>query len=229
MVTHSLQRGIKKFQTRGYDAALKEIEQLPVHQRDCWKPIKLSTMKESEKKKALKSLIFLVEKKSGKIKARHFANGSKQRACWMSQDDMASPTAMTESVLIMATIEAEEKRDIATFDVPNAFIQTPAERDDQGDRSILMKIKGAMIDMLLEIDDVYKDIVTHEHGQRGECSAFTHNEQSMECSCQAGLLFYKTFRASVERIGHKVNPHDPCVANQTIRGKHHTITWTMRC
>ena len=35
VVTYSLQRGIKKFQTRGYDAALKEMQQL--HERDCWK------------------------------------------------------------------------------------------------------------------------------------------------------------------------------------------------
>ena len=163
VITCSLKKGIEKFSTRGYDAALKEMEQL--HERDCWKPIKLSSMKPSEKRKTLESLIFLVEKKSGKIKARHCANGSKQRQ-WMDQDQTASPTAMTESVLLTAVIEAQEHRDVATFDIPNAFIQTPVEdTDDQGDR-ITMKIRGAMIDMLLEIDSSYEEYVTWDRGQR---------------------------------------------------------------
>ncbi len=104
-----------------------------VHDRDCWKPIDVSTMSAQERKKALESLIFLVEKKSGTIKARHCANGSKQRA-WIDSEDAASPTIMTESVMLTATIEAEEKRDVATFDIPNAFIQTAVEEQDaQGD------------------------------------------------------------------------------------------------
>ncbi len=219
VITYSLKKGIEKFQTRGYNAALKEMEQL--HERDCWKPIRVSEMKPTEKKKALESLIFLVEKKSGKIKARHCANGSKQRQ-WMSQDQTASPTAMTESVLLTAAIEAEENRDVATFDIPNAFIQTPVEeQDDQGDR-IVMKIKGAMIDMLLDIDQTYKDFITEEKGQR---VLYVHILRAIYGMLMSGLLFYKKFRASIERIGYKINPYDPCVANKIIRGKQHTLTW----
>ena len=96
-------------------------------------------MTQSEKEKALESLIFLVEKKDGKIKARHCANGSKQRQ-WIRSDEAASPTVMTKSVLLTAAIEAKERRDVATFDIPNAFIQTMVdETDEQGDR-IIMKI-----------------------------------------------------------------------------------------
>ena len=95
----------------------------------------------------MESLIFLVEKKCGKIKACHCANGSKQRQ-WMRPEEAASPTVMTESVLITATVEAKEQRDIATFDIPNAFIQTEVDEiDADGDR-IIMKIRGAMVDML---------------------------------------------------------------------------------
>ena len=43
---------------------------------------------------------------------------------------------------------------IATFNIPNAFIQTEVDRiDADGDR-IIMKIRGAMVDMLLEIDSI---------------------------------------------------------------------------
>ena len=80
----------------------------------------LYSVSASERKKALESLIFLVEKKDGRIKARHCANGSKQRQ-WMPSEEAASPTVMTESVMLTGAIEAKERRDVATFDIPNAF------------------------------------------------------------------------------------------------------------
>jgi hypothetical protein len=42
----------------------------------------------------MESLIFLVEKHDGRVKARTCANGSTQGA-YMEHDDAASPTAMT--------------------------------------------------------------------------------------------------------------------------------------
>ena len=220
LVTYNLKRGIEKFGRKGFDAAKGEMQQL--HDRDCWQPIKLQSMTKDERRKALESLIFLVEKKDGRIKARHCANGSKQRQ-WMDSDEAASPTVMTESVMLTATIEAQEQRDVATFDIPNAFIQTGVdERDAQGDR-IIMKIKGAMIDMLLEINyELYKDCVTYEYGQR---VLYVHIRRAIYGMLMSGLLFYKKFRASIEKIGYVVNPYDPCVANKTIGGKQHTISW----
>ena len=112
-------------------------------------------MTPTEKAKALESPIFLVEKNSGTIKAHHCANGSKQRN-WIRPEDAASPTVMTESVLLTAAIEAHENRDVATWDTPNAFIQTAVEELDQDGDRIIMKIRGAMVDMLLEIDESYR-------------------------------------------------------------------------
>jgi hypothetical protein len=42
---------------------------------------------------------------------------------------------------------------------------------------------------------------------------------------QASLLFYKKLRKDLEGIGFKINPYNPCVANRTINGKQHTLTW----
>ena len=219
LMARLLSQGIDKFKQKGYDSAKNKMKQL--HDRDCWKPISIQGMSKTEKAKALESLIFLVEKKSGTIKARHCANGSKQRK-WMDTEETASPTVMTESVMLTATLEAEEQRDVATFDIPNAFIQTHVdERDAQGDR-IIMKIKGAMVDMLVEIDPQYEEFVTWEHGQK---VLYVHILRAIYGMLMSGLLFYKKFRASIEKIGYIVNPYDPCVANKTVRGKQHTISW----
>ena len=48
----------------------------------------------------------------------------------MNRDEVSSPTVNTESTLLTAVVEAEEEREIATCDIPNAFIQTHAEEKD---------------------------------------------------------------------------------------------------
>ena len=69
LVTYSLAKGLKKFGGRAFDSAYGEMEQL--HDRDCFKPINMRTMSQSERRKAMESLIFLLEKKvTKKIKSR---------------------------------------------------------------------------------------------------------------------------------------------------------------
>ena len=85
-----------------------------------------------------------------------------------------------------------------------------------------MKIRGAMVDMLLEIDEAYQQFVVMENGQR---TLYVHILQAIYGMLMSGLLFYKKFRTSIKKIGYKVNPYDPCVANKMINGKQHTISW----
>jgi hypothetical protein len=65
---------------------------------------------------------------------------------------------VTEAVLLTCIIDADEERDVAVIDIPNAFIQTRIE--DEADMAII-KIRGVLVDVLLKIaSDVYKDFVT---------------------------------------------------------------------
>jgi hypothetical protein len=51
------------------------------------------------------------------------AGGNKQQD-YTSKEDASSPTVATESVLLACIIDAEEERDVAVVDIPNAFVQT---------------------------------------------------------------------------------------------------------
>ena len=53
----------------------------------------------------MESLLFLVEKRDGKVKARFVANASSQRE-YMGGEQSASPTVMTESFMITSVIDA---------------------------------------------------------------------------------------------------------------------------
>jgi hypothetical protein len=72
--------------------------------------------------------MFLKLKRDGKIKGRTVAGGNKQRDC-ISKEDASSPTVATESVLLPCIIDAEEHRDVAVVDIPNAFVQTRVENE----------------------------------------------------------------------------------------------------
>jgi hypothetical protein len=76
---------------------------------DTWKPIHTKKLTREEKMKALLSLLFLKEKRTGDIKGRACINGAPQRS-YISKEDAASPTISMESTFITASIAAHERR-----------------------------------------------------------------------------------------------------------------------
>jgi hypothetical protein len=71
---YSLIAGLKKFGEKGWEAALGKMK----HLRDMsvFNPIDASTLSALDKRRALQSLIFLVDKKDNRIKGRTCAHGS---------------------------------------------------------------------------------------------------------------------------------------------------------
>jgi hypothetical protein len=97
-------------------------------------------MTQVKRKRAMESLIFLVEKCNGRVKAMTCANGSTQHA-YMEGNDAACPTAMRELMLINATINANQMLDVMTADILNAFVQMDVDKKNhvKGEH-IIMKI-----------------------------------------------------------------------------------------
>ena len=105
METYNLKKGVMKFGEKGSQAAYKEMKQL--HDRVCFKPINTNTLTPTERKRALESLLFLVEKKTGEVKARTVANGSVQRI-WMNKEESSSPTVSTTGLFITLAVDAKD-------------------------------------------------------------------------------------------------------------------------
>ena len=121
MTQLSLKAGLKRWGDRAYAAAHAEMKQLHMH--DTFKPKHWHELTRLQKQTILESHIFLKEKRCSTMKGRTVADGSKQ-CDYMSKEDASSPTVTTESVLYTCIIDAEEGRDVAVIDIPNAFIQT---------------------------------------------------------------------------------------------------------
>ena len=105
--------------------------------------------------------MFLKEKCCSTIKGRGCADGRKQRI-YINKDDANSPTVATKLLLLTCLINAAENRDVATVDVPGAFMQSNMEVPDTH-----MKIEGKMVDILTKIiEKYYKKYVIEENGKR---------------------------------------------------------------
>jgi hypothetical protein len=217
MTQLSLKAGLKNWGERGYKAAHAEMKQL--HMRDTFKPLHWKDMTKAQRKSILESHLFLKEKRSGEIKGRTVAGGNKQQRDFISKEDASSPTVSTEAVLLTAVIAAEEGRDVAVVDIPNAFIQTRIE--DEADMAII-RIRGVLVDMLVDIaPDVYKPYVTVD--KKGVKSLIVQCLNAIYGTMVASLLYYRKFCKSLTSYGFEFNPYDPCVANKMVNGKQLTI------
>jgi hypothetical protein len=157
MTQISLKAGLKEWGEEAFTAAQSEMKKL--HFRNTFKPKHWREMSQVQRQTVLESHMFLKQKRDGKIKGRTVTGGNNQRY-YISKEDASSPTVTTESVLFSFIIDAEEERDAAVVDIPNAFVQTRVENEKD---MAFIKIRGILVDILVEISpDVYKSYVSKD-------------------------------------------------------------------
>jgi hypothetical protein len=157
MTQHSVKKGLKKFGAAGVSAVLDELQQL--HDRQVIEPKGPTEITEEERRAALRYLMFLKEKRCGKIKGRRCADGRKQRE-YTSKDETSSPTNAIESVMLSCTIDALERRNVATANIPGAFMQTDMEG------TVHMMLEGKMAKLLVKIDPkLYRKYLMNRNGK----------------------------------------------------------------
>jgi hypothetical protein len=68
--------------------------------------------------------------------------------------------------MITSVVHAHEGRDVMTADVPNAFVQTELPKTKINEDRVVMKITGALVDMLCSLDPSYEHYVAYDKGKR---------------------------------------------------------------
>jgi Reverse transcriptase (RNA-dependent DNA polymerase) len=210
----SAKAGLKMFGTKGADALMKELGQLIVMK--VMSGCNSRELTPDQKKNSLKYLMFLKEKRCGRIKGRGCADGRKQRV-YKTKIETSSPTVSIESLMLSCMIDAMEAWDIATCDIPGAFMQADI------DEEIHVKFDGELVDLLLKVDPTLGKYVTMERGKK---VLYTLLNKALYGTVQASLLFWKRLSSFlIDKHGYKRNPYDWCVVNKTINGKQSTIVW----
>ena len=161
----SAKKGIKMFGERAIAALLKEYNQMdkcPMPRKPVFGAVDYHTLSVQEKKEALEAVNLIKEKRDGKIKGRICANGKKQRQYLKYDENVYSATCATESLMTTLIIDALEKRDVATFDVPGAFLQIEMPKD----KNVLLVSRDEFVDILCEVNLLYKEHVRILNGEK---------------------------------------------------------------
>jgi hypothetical protein len=214
LTQYTLKKGLKEFGKDGITALGKEMAQL--HTRRVAKPVDGNILTRDQKRASLQYLMFLTKKRCGQIKARGCADGRKQRET-TSKELASAPTDAIESVMLSATINAMEGRDVATVDIPGAFMQANIEE------VVHVKFEGEIAEMLVKMDPkLYRKYVKDENGKT---VLYVELLKALYGTLQAALLFWKLLSGKLEKWGFTINPYDWCVANKMIDGTQCTIVW----
>ena len=201
-------------------AAAAEAELKQIHMRSTFVPKHYKNLTAKQRDQILEAFLFVEKKKSGQVKGRLVVNGKMQRG-HISKDEASSPTAHSESIMLTGVIDAMEGRDVATGDIPNAFVGVVVTDEDK-DYRVLVRLRGRVVDILCKIaPDVYKRYVTVN--KKGEKTLIVQCMNALYGTMVASLLYYKKFVKSLKRNGFKMNPYDPCVANKIVDGKVLTV------
>jgi hypothetical protein len=211
----SLKKGLKHFGIKGAHAVVAELRQLD--NRDVIKPVARKDLTYEQKKKALNYLMYLKQKRCGRIKARGCADGRKQRD-YKTKEETSSPTVTTEAVFLTAVINAQERRKVMTIDIPGAFMHVDI------DELIHVRLEGPMAELLTRVDpDKYRTYMSKESGKQ---VLYVELQKALYGTLQAALLFWENLTEFLTvELGFEVNPYDSCVVNKTINGKQCTVLW----
>ena len=218
MTQLSMKAGLKRWKQKAENAVTSELEQL--HFRDTFEPLNPKKLSKDEYSKVLESHLFLKEKRDESVKGRMVAGGNKQRS-EIDAIEATSPTASLEAVLLTATIDAQEGRDVAVIDIPNAFVQTRITNEK--DKAI-MRLRGKLAELLVKVaPKIYTKYVTVN--KNGQTVLYVKLLNALYGIMKAALLYYQRFVKDLKSIGFELNPYDPCVANKMVNGEQLTIVW----
>jgi len=183
------------FGDAGIKAVLKELQQ--IHDRGVLEPTDQSKMTLEEKKAALAYLMLIKEKSSGVIKGRGCADGQKQRL-YTNKEDSSSPTVAIESVFLTSVIDSKENHDVATIDVPGAFMQ--ADMED----TVHMKLEGTMAELLINLAlDVYKKFAYKHNGKTMLYVLLKRHYMALsKLLCCFGSIFHLNCRSGILNLTH---------------------------
>ncbi|KAL7572191.1 hypothetical protein ACA910_005538 [Epithemia clementina (nom. ined.)] len=118
--------------------------------------------------------------------------------------------------MLSLIVDAHEGRDVAVADVVGAYLNAKM-RD-----FVIMKLTGAAVDIMCQVNPKYHDYVTQEKGQP---VLYVQLTRALYGCITSALLWYELFASTFQEQGFTLNPYDPCVANRLINDKQCTVVW----
>ena len=119
--------------------------------------------------------------------------------------------------MLTATINALEGRDVAVVDIPGAYLSADVDND------VHVVFRGTLAEMMVMSDPaLYRPFVSYA---TGKTVLYVRLQKSLYGCLKIALLFYEKLVGDLETYGFKINPYDPCVANNMVGRKQLTLCW----
>ena len=188
LTQYHVSKGLRIFGDAGKEAVLKEMRQFD--DMDTIEPMNPNNMSKEDVDGALEYLMFLKEKRCGKIKGRGCADGRPQRL-YTGKDESPSKTVTVESVMLTSMVDAMERRDVATVDIPGAFLQTDMNE------LVYMVIRGKLVDTLLKNNrNKYEEFVVYKNGVK---ILYGKLKKALYGTLRASLLFWRNLTSNLKK------------------------------
>ena len=166
----------------------------------------------------MEAVTVVKQKRCGKIKGRTCADGSKQHRYLKEFEMVSSPTLSLDGLMGSMLIDVYEGRDVATCDVPGAFLH-PELPDG---KRLFLCLRGQMVDIMCGVNPEYQKHVIYKAGKK---VLYVKVIRSIYGCIEAALLWYQLYRETLEKEGFVLNPYEMCIANKMIDSKKCTIAW----
>jgi hypothetical protein len=140
----------------------------------------------------------------------------KQRE-YIAEEDASSPTVSTEAVLLTCVIDAKEGRDVATADVPGAFLHCDM------DEEVYVVVDGTMVNILIRSNKKYAKYI--HITKSGKKLIYLKLDKAMYGTLRAARIFWEHLTKLLKENGFKANAYDTCVMNKIIDGQQCTVVW----
>jgi hypothetical protein len=143
--------GLKQFGEKGATAIMQELGQLII--MDDIKGCSPGQLTKQQKQKALWYLMFLKEKRCGRIKGQGCADRCKQQL-YKTKEETSSPTVSVEALFLSCIIDVQQHHNMGTCDIPGAFMQADI------DEELHILFEGELVDLLIQFEASFQQYVT---------------------------------------------------------------------
>jgi N-acetylmuramoyl-L-alanine amidase len=203
----SVRVGIKKHGQAAMKSLFEELKQL--HDKDVFEVMDQDKLTEEQIKSILRTLIFMKEKRDGRLKSRLCVDGSRQDP-FDSTVDPSSPTVLVESIFLSLIIDATEERVVKTADIEGAYLIADMPED------VLVMFDEMLAAAMMQVAPEYANF------EKLGKLVFKLKKALYGC-IQSARLFYEHLRKTLIGLGFEPNPYDPCVFNMMIDGQQCTV------
>jgi hypothetical protein len=207
LTNYSIAKGISKFGDKATASILKEVSQL--QDKGVWEPMMFDELTADQKGKIVRSMLFLKEKRDGTLKSRLVADGRMQDRS--SEPDTSSPTVATESLFMIAAMNAVEEREVVTIDIEGAYLHADMNT------FLIVEVSGKVAEVLSR---AYPRIYG---GFMRNGRLYLRLKKALYGTIEAAKLWYGLLSKKLEAFGFIANSCDPCVYNKTFNGRQLTV------